>query len=163
MKKITITIFSFLCLFLVSGDIVSAQSGSSLRNNTSTPTQLLDSIVGKANESDRINDTTLDGVTSQDSTSSSSGNPQFRITNTLGWISAHLHPYLQRIVFLGLTIATILIIYNGFMMVTNTLHDQGEIKKIQKNFVYIGIGVVILVGFYYLLDFVVAVLNMLLG
>ncbi|MBO4203912.1 hypothetical protein J5893_03740 [bacterium] len=45
-------------------------------------------------------------------------------------------------------------------MVTNALHNGGKLEKVQKNFVSIGIGVVILVGFYFLLDIIVAVINL---
>jgi hypothetical protein len=45
------------------------------------------------------------------------------------------------------------------MMTTNIIHGKGELGKVKDNFIYIGIGVVILTGFYYLIDIVVAVIN----
>ncbi|MDR2541796.1 MAG: hypothetical protein LBD11_08950 [Candidatus Peribacteria bacterium] len=58
-----------------------------------------------------------------------------------------------------MALATIFLIYNGFMMTTNIIHGKGELGKVKDNFIYIGIGVVILTGFYYLIDIVVAVIN----
>ena len=77
-----------------------------------------------------------------------------RITNTLMWISKNIYPYIQWICFFGFILAII------FLMVTNALHNGGKLEKVQKNFVSIGIGVVILVGFYFLLDIIVAVINL---
>ncbi|MDR0282275.1 MAG: hypothetical protein LBI53_02925 [Candidatus Peribacteria bacterium] len=71
----------------------------------------------------------------------------------------HIHPYIQWFVYAGLAIATILIIYNGFLMVTNVTHGKGEVSKIKDNIIYLGIGVVILTGFYYLIDIILSIVN----
>jgi hypothetical protein len=47
-------------------------------------------------------------------------------------------------VYIGLSIAVILLIYNGFLMVTNAVHKEGETAKIKKNIINIVIGVIIL-------------------
>ncbi|MDR3168975.1 MAG: hypothetical protein LBU27_04380 [Candidatus Peribacteria bacterium] len=126
------------------------------------PIQLLNKVVDEANEEHSIQDTQLDGTTSAGG--GYSGNPQYRLTNTLEYLKNNIHPYIQRIVFIGLALATILLIYNGFMMVTNLVNNgEGELSKVKNNFIYIGIGVVILTGFYYLIDIVVAVINLLFG
>lgn len=124
-----------------------------------TPTTLLDAFVDKANDDGRIQNTSLNGITSLDA--GHSGNPNMKITNTLMRITKNIHVYLQWIVFFAFSLATILIIYNGFLMVTNVVHNKGDLKKIKTNFVYLGIGVVILVGFYFLMDLVVALINFL--
>ncbi|MDR0607386.1 MAG: hypothetical protein LBG52_03350 [Candidatus Peribacteria bacterium] len=128
----------------------------------SDPIGLLDAVVDKANEEHRIQETKLDRV-GEGNGGGFSGNPQYRLTNTLEYLKNNIDPYLQRIVFIGLAIATILLIYNGFIMTTNVLHGKGELSKVKDNFIWIGIGVVILTGFYYLIDIVVAVINFLFG
>jgi hypothetical protein len=44
-------------------------------------------------------------------------------------------------------------------MVTNVTHGQGEFSKIKGNLLSIALGVIILTGFYYLIDIILAVLN----
>jgi hypothetical protein len=120
----------------------------------------LDSFVDKANEDSKIQDTALDGITSK--AAEYSGNIKFRITNTLEWLKNNIHPYIQWVVYLGLAVATILLIVNGFLMVTNAVNGgEGDFSKIKGRFINIGIGVIILTGFYYLIDIVTAVINFL--
>jgi len=126
-----------------------------------TPTDILDNVVGKANEYNII-DTQRDGVTSK-GPERYHDNPEYTITNTLFYVKNRIHPYLQRTLYIGLAAATILLIYNGFLLVTNAAHGEGELTKIKANLMYIGIGVIILTGFYFLLDLIVAVINFLFG
>ncbi|MDR0650721.1 MAG: hypothetical protein LBG59_04960 [Candidatus Peribacteria bacterium] len=120
----------------------------------------MNTFVDEANKDHKIQDTALDGVTSK--SAGYSGSIKFRITNTLEWLKNNIHPYIQWAVYLGLAIATILLIYNGFLMVTNAVNGgQGEFSKIKSNFLNIGIGVIVLTGFYYLIDIVTAVINFL--
>jgi hypothetical protein len=118
-------------------------------------------VVDTANEEYNIQDTALDNsITSK--VGGLSGNPQYRISNTLESIKNSIYPYMQRFVYIGLTLATILLLWNGFLMVTNAANGgDGDRSKIKKNFINIGIGVVILTGFYYLLDVVLIVVNFL--
>jgi hypothetical protein len=55
----------------------------------------------------------------------------------LDWLRQNINPYIQRAVYLGLSIAVILLIYNGFLMVTNAVHKEGEAAKIKKNIINI--------------------------
>lgn len=117
--------------------------------------------MGEANKDYKIQDTALDGITSQDTSFTADKN--FTLTNTLVNLKNTIHPYLQWAVYLGLSLAVILLIYNGFLMVTNVMHGNGEFSKLKNNFIYIALGVIVLTGFYYLIDIIVAVINMLLG
>ncbi|MDR0859983.1 MAG: hypothetical protein LBO09_03190 [Candidatus Peribacteria bacterium] len=65
---------------------------------TNDPIQLLDKVVGVANEEHSIQETKLDGVSSQGG--GYSGNPDYRFTNTLEYLKNNINPYLQRIVFI---------------------------------------------------------------
>ena len=155
------TFFSFLwvlSLVMLAGSYSFAAQNVSRFFDATNPVSLLDALVDKANEDGRIQNTSMDGVTSL--AAGESWNLSMRITNTLMWISKNIYPYIQWICFFGFILAIILLIYNGFLMVTNALHNGGKLEKVQKNFVSIGIGVVILVGFYFLLDIIVAVINL---
>ena len=122
-----------------------------------TPISILEKVVSDANEDQRNQHTKVNGVTS--TMGGYSGDIRYRITNTLERIKNNIHPYIQWFVYLGLAIATILIIYNGFLMVTNVTHGKGEVTKIKDNIIYLGIGVVILTGFYYFIDIILAIVN----
>ncbi len=123
-----------------------------------SPREMLDKVVYDANAIDQYQETAMDGVTSRDE---SCVNGWGRITNTLCWVKNHIHPYIQWIVYLGLTLSVILLIYNGFKMVTNVMHGEGDFWKIKTNILYIGLWIIILTGFYYLLDIVMAIINFL--
>lgn len=155
MKKIWFLFLLSFCAFFS----FSVAQNLSATVSADNPAALLDAFVDKANDDGRIQNTSMNAITSWDA--GKSGNPKMKITNTLMRITSNLHPYIQWISFFWFTIATILIIYNGFLLVTNVTHNEWELKKIQKNFIYIGVGVIILVGFYFLLDIVVAVINLL--
>ena len=155
MKKIIIALFTILFIGTAVSPAFAQISRSAGANN---PMDLLGSVVDKANEQNKIQDTQLDGVTSM--YPGYSGNPQYRITNTLEYIKNNIHPYIQWIVFLGLTVATIFLVYNGFLLVTNGVNNgAGEFSKVKNNFIRIGIGVILLTGFYYLIDIILAVIN----
>jgi hypothetical protein len=62
----------------------------------------------------------------------------------LDWFRQNINPYLQWTVYIGLSIAVILLIYNGLLMVTNAIHKEGETAKVKKNIMNIVIGVIIL-------------------
>lgn len=123
-----------------------------------SPREMLDKVVYDANAIDQYQETAMDGVTSRDE---SCINGWGRITNTLCWVKNHIHPYIQWIVYLGLTLSVILLIYNGFKMVTNVMHGEGDFWKIKTNILYIGLWIIILTWFYYLLDIVMAIINFL--
>jgi hypothetical protein len=123
------------------------------------PVDILDTVADKANEDYYISESKFNDISSQ--TEQYDANPNHRITNTLYTLKNKIHPYLQRTLYLGLTAATILLIYNGFLLVTNGIHEQGEFSKIKGNLIPIGIGVIILTGFYFLLDLIIAIMNFL--
>lgn len=66
-------------------------------------------------------------------------------------------PYLQWIVYIGLSLAVIIIIYNGFLMVTGSLHSLGEWSAVQKRLLTLVLGVLLLTGFYFVIRMIVIV------
>ena len=139
-------------------NIMSKKNGQTT-TSYNTPTKLLDAVAWLSNKTNKIQDTALDGVTSQ---SSSCGIVWGNLTKTLCYLKENIHPYIQWIVYAWLALSLIFLIYNGFKMVTNVMNGwEGDIAKVRTNILYIWIGVIILTGFYYILDIIMAIINFL--
>ena len=128
-------------------------------NNT---TSILDEVYKEANEDvwKEVQNTDLDVVTSKYSECewiAPSG--KFPITRTLCSIKANMKDYIQYVVYFGLAAATIFLIRNGFNIVTSSDREK-ELWKFKKNLLYIVIWVVLLTGFYYVIDIFVSVVNL---
>lgn len=119
------------------------------------PIQILDNVVEEANDDYKIQQTALDGATDKQWAYAS----QYKIANTLDRLRNNISPYLQWAVYIGLSAAVILLIYNGFLMVTNSIHKEWEAAKIKKNMINIVIGVIFLTGFYFIIKLVVSLIN----
>jgi len=82
---------------------------------------------------------------------------QNRIANGAWILVLSLSPYIQWLVFIGMTLSVILIIYNGFMIMTNA-GDDSQIKTAKDNVKHIIIGVLIIGGFYFIMKLVSSLL-----
>ena len=80
----------------------------------STPDEILKNVRQKADPT-KMTESRLDNV----NTNNQSFGQSNRITNTLDTLRAALGPYLQRLTFIALSGAVILIIYNGFLLATS--------------------------------------------
>ncbi len=123
------------------------------------PIQILDNVVSEANDEYKIQQTALDTATDKEWAYAS----QYKIANTLDRFRNNINPYLQRTVYIWLSVAVILLIYNGFLMVTNAVHKEWEVAKIKKNIINIIIGVIILTGFYFIIRLTVSIINSIFG
>jgi hypothetical protein len=94
MKKIVL-IFS---LFLGSLSFSLWADNISRDGYGGSPTSILHAVVEKANQDYKIQDTKLDGVTSQ--AAGYSGKLGYRLTNTLYYVKDNIHPYLQWILYI---------------------------------------------------------------
>ena len=124
------------------------------------PVTVLDAVYGNANRdrTDQVQHTDLDSVSSNPC-SEVSVDGRFTITRTLCNLKMLSKDYLQYVMYIWLTAATILLIRNGFKIVTSA--DQGkEIEKFKKNLLYIVIWVFLLIWFYYVIDIFVSVVNL---
>jgi len=121
------------------------------------PIQILDNVVQNANDTPgyQVQQTALDTATASQWAYAS----QYKIANTLDWFRNNINPYLQWAVYIWLSAAVILLIYNGFLMVTNAAHGEGEVAKIKKNIMNIVIWVIILTGFYFIVKLAVSLIN----
>lgn len=124
-----------------------------------TPTEVLDSVVGKANTEMQFQETALDGISNDQGAYQS----EFQVANTLDWLRMNIAPYLQWLVYIGMSLAVILLIYNGFLMVTHSIHNEGDFTKVKKKIMYIAIGIIILTSFYAIIKLVVGLINSVFG
>ena len=156
MKKILLAILAFSAVIPL---VNLAQDSSWASKYGNDPIRILDSVVGEANDEYKIQQTSLDDATSQQWAYAS----QYKIANTLDWFRNNINPYLQWTVYIGLSLAVILLIYNGLLMVTNAVHKEWETAKIKKNIMNIVIGVIVLTGFYFIIKLAVAIINSIFG
>lgn len=124
-----------------------------------SPLEVLNNVAERANKDYEIQETALNGITDQQW----GYQKQYKIANTLDYLRNNIAPYLQRAVYIGLIVAVILIIYNGLLMVTNSLHKEGEMEKVKKRLINITIGVLLLTGFYAIIKIVVGLINSVFG
>lgn len=122
----------------------------------SDPMRVLDSVASEANDEYKIQDTQLDDVSPLQWSYPS----QYRLTNTLDALRKNIGPYLDRAFFIGLAIAVIMIIYNGFLLVTNTIHGEWERWETKKRLINVVIGVIVLTGVYAILKIVLSLIGL---
>ncbi len=124
-----------------------------------SPTEILETVVWEANKNGQIQETALDNITDKEW----SFQAQYKIANTLDYLRVNIAPYLQWIVYIGMVAAVILIIYNGFLMVTHTVNSEWDFSKTKKRLWYIFIGILLLTGFYAIIKLVVGLINSVFG
>ena len=155
MKK---TLFIFLIWLFWSFGLVNITNAQQDRwwDFGSDPISILDNIKDEANEEYKIQETALDTATDRQWSYQSSR----KISNTLDYLRTHISTYLQRIVFVWLTLAVIWLIWNGLMMVLQPVNKQWDMATVKKNIVNIAIWVIILTWFYAIIKIIVSVINM---
>lgn len=88
---------------------------------------------------------------------------QYRFSNALDTLRIKIAPYIQRTMYISLSFAVIAIIYNGLMLVLRPAwigtKDSSIIKKRIGNIL---LGVFILVGFYVIVEIILALLSYLI-
>ena len=127
-----------------------------------TPTSMVDSIYWNANkkQSNQVQYTEYDVITSKVDLCATWTDGRFTITRTLCNLRELSKDYLQYVMYIGLTAATILLIRNWFKIVTSTDREK-QITTFKKNITYIIIWVFLLIWFYYIIDLLVALVNLL--
>ena len=155
--KIKIWLLSLV--FLVFGGsfavIAGNQQGRRV-NRWSSPEEIASTIADRANEDEKIQDTKLNKINNKQWWYPK----QYQLTNTAEWIRKNIQPYLQWSLYIGLIAATILLIWNGFRLVTNSTLWGGDIKTVKNNIKNILIGVLIMTGFLVIIKLTMAVINM---
>jgi len=151
-KTIKLFILSFVVFSLIWVSL--AQNGR-WWDRWSDPMQIFESIVDEANEWSAIQETALDWVTDLEWWYSR----EFKISNTLDYIRKNLDPYLQWAIYIWLVLATIALIYSGFLLVTHWLHKQWDWTKVKTNIMYTLLWVLLLSGFYFIIKVMVALIT----
>jgi hypothetical protein len=64
--------------------------------------------------------------------------------------------------YIGLSLAVLGIIYNWFLMVTNSIHGNGTSEKVKSRIMNISIGVWLLTGFYVIIQLLLATISYIL-
>ena len=138
-------------------------SFSSSYNWSQSPTNLVKEIKYEANKdkSQQIQNTEYDAVTSKDDACLSEVNWDGRmsITRTLCSLKNLSRDYLQYVMYIGLTAATIFIIRNWFKIVTSSDREK-QMWTFKKNMLYLVIWITLLIWFYYIIDLFVSVVNL---
>lgn len=151
-----------IMMFILCSVVLPMFQVQSWNFDQTSPVKILDEVHYQSNKnpSDDVQDTKLDVVTSKYSACDwIAPDSRFTLTRTLCSIKANVKNYLQYVMYLGLTAATILLIRNWFKIVTAP--DQGkQIWEFKKNFIYIVIWVLLLIGFYYIIDIFISVVNL---
>ncbi len=156
MKKLSVGILGIYVLCL--GIFTYAQQGTRWEF-WRDPIQILDTVKDKANDKkwNEIQDTALDETMDQVS------GDEHRLLATLEAVNKKINVYFQWMTYVGLSIATILLIFNGFMMVTHAIHNSWDIATTKKNISRIIIWVILMLGFWAVIKLILAVINMLFG
>lgn len=134
-----------------NNDTQSNNSSSSERwEFGSSPLEILDNVTNKANPAnDRIQDTALDSVTH----SEWSYPFTYRLANTFDSIRKRVAPYLDWMLYIGLSVAVILLIWQGMQLVVGKTF--ADIRKPTTNIV---IGVVVLTWVYLIIRLMTSVM-----
>ncbi|MBF0932024.1 MAG: hypothetical protein HXJ92_01300 [candidate division SR1 bacterium] len=152
MKKLILACGVFLSLFampLMSEAFASSSLNSKRVSADGSPKQLVESVHTIANKDFQIQQTKLDGIESRG---------KYKITSTLEYIRKNIFPYIQWIVFIGLSIGAIMLIWNGFKLVTQSVSGD-KVAEIKKDIQSVLIGVVILTSFLIIIRLTLGVLN----
>jgi hypothetical protein len=153
-KKIKIFIFAII-IFSGLSWLSFAQNGS-WWDRGSDPLVIFESMVDEANNDGyAIQETALDGISDQQWWYAKS----YKISNTLDYVRKNLDPYLQWIIYTWLVLATIWLIYIGFLLTTNALHKQWDWTKMKTSIMHILLWVFILSWFYLIIKVMVALIT----
>ena len=157
MKKI---LFSILLVGTLLVGVTNAETTTSKSwwDKGTTPTEILDSIAGQANVDYKIQDTALDGVSATQWDYAS----EYKIANTLDSLRKKIWPYLQRTFYIGLGMATVLLVYYGIMLMSGALTGE-DIKKTLGKLKNVAIGVAILTGFALIVRIFLAIMSSVLS
>lgn len=119
-------------------------SDSSWGNYWTSPSEVIDRVVGEANPpGEKTQETQLDRV----SDAKWQFPVKYKIANTLDSLRQEIAPYLQWFMFIGLSVATVMIIITGFQLVTS-VQSGADTKKAAERIKNIAIGIIIMTWFY---------------
>ncbi|PZM86810.1 MAG: hypothetical protein DLD55_04645 [candidate division SR1 bacterium] len=151
-KKLGLLLIGGLLCF---GNLLTPVSAQQRINRNNSPEEVAKTLIDKANDDMKIQDTKFDKISNK-----GGYGKNHQITNTLDRIRKNIQPYLQWMLYIGLAGATILLIWNGFRLVTDSAVSGGDIKKVKENIQSILKGVIIMTSFLVIIKLVMALMNM---
>ena len=107
---------------------------------SSTPTQILDWMKNNEIQKTKLNDVNWDWIDAN-----------------LSSIKSSSSDYIKWLWFIWLSVALILIIYNGMYLLAN-FSDEDKLSKVKKRFVSLIIGVIVLTSWYLIIKFAVSII-----
>lgn len=121
-----------------------------------TPIEIIDNIAWEANayRHEQVQNTRLNDI----DRSMWAYDWDKRIANTMDVFRDKLSFYINIIVWIWLSIAVILIIYNWFILIAKSW-SEWEIKKVQTRLIYLSIWVLVLVWFPFLIKIVLSLIE----
>jgi hypothetical protein len=124
------------------------------------PVKLLEEINYNANKkkSEEVQNTALNHITSKAGCEDLWVKSTFTLTKTLCYIKNNSHSYLQYFMYMCLTVATIIIIRNWFLLVTSSERGK-QMETFKKNMKNLVIWIILLTCFYFILDVFVSMVN----
>ena len=122
------------------------------------PVRLLETVKGNANKSkyEAVQYTELDKVSS---TTPRVAAPEYTITNTLNSAKEGIRDYLQYVMYIWISGATIFLIRNAFKLVTSWDREK-QMWIFKKNLTYIIIWIVLMTWFFYLISAFTGIVNL---
>lgn len=149
----------FIVLFILVVSILPIFQSQAWNWNKS-PVWILEDVKEAANsrEWDKVQDTQLDDTTSRWCTDIGLDS-RYTLTRTLCYIKNNSWSYLQYALYTWLTLATIFLIWNGFLLVTSSNREK-QIGTFKTNLIYTVIWITLLLWFYYFIDIYVWVINL---
>ena len=123
------------------------------------PVKILEEIEYNANKykSKEVQDTKLNHVTSR-ACDELWVLSSFTLTRTLCYIKNNISSYLQYFMYIWLTVATIIIIRNWFLLVTSSDREK-QMWTFKKNMKYLVIWIILITCIYFILDVFVSIVN----
>ena len=163
LKWLMLALFGVVFVFFTLPTFSAPQfkNNSKYFSTKSEATTLTKKIWEDTNKTDPVQNTDLDGVNSKGSCAELGlwATSNFTITKTLCYLKEHINDYLQYAVYFWLVAATIFLIRNWFRIVTSQ-DREAQMKKFIKNLKYIAIWVILITGFYYIIDVFVSFVNL---
>lgn len=122
------------------------------------PVKLLETVKGNANKSKytAVQHTELDNVSS---TTAIVYTKEYTITNTLNSAKVGIRDYLQYVMYIWISGATIFLIRNAFKLVTSWDREK-QMWIFKKNLTYIIIWIVLMTWFFYLISAFTGIVNL---
>lgn len=122
-------------------------------NNTKYAEDLLDRIVGEEKDDTWIIQTDLDRVDQAEWVFA----PEYKISNTLDSSRTKLGSYLEWAVFIWLSAAVALIVYNWLLLVLSPLAED-QMAQVKKRLMYIIAGTLWMTWFYFVMKILLSIL-----